>query len=211
MAYASAIDKASKRGARMMITIRRAKQSDLESILALEESLWEPEQQASRENIYSRLHIYRNGVLLAFDQTRLVASFFAIKRQHIIGTPITWLHESGYGSGNTHEVNGNSLFSLSITVAPHAPPGTYRKMMMAWRDLAKQENCHTMYAGSRLPGLKSYHGKAEDYLEKVRDKQIFDPILSKANRCGFQIGALLPNYFHDPASLHFGVEIYQYL
>ncbi len=191
------------------LTISSAKLTDLPEIIQLENSKWNEQQRCSPDNLLRRLNNFQEGFLVGRSNNKIVASFYAIRRMHSPGEPINWLLDSGNGTGSTHDKNGESLFSISITVSSSAPKGSYREMMEAWRNLAKQQKVNLIYAGSRVPGLNKFNGHAEDYLLKVKSGEIFDHTLSKAKYCGFCIGNLIHDYFHDPDSLNYGVEIFQ--
>lgn len=191
------------------LQIKKAELTDLPAIIHLENATWNKQQRCSGKKLLARLVNYQNGFLLGHINGEVVASFYAIKRKHHPHEAMNWLRDSGDGTGGTQDQMGNSLFSISITVSARAPKGSYRRMMEAWRELAKQEKVEYMYAGSRLPGLKDFAGTADEYLSSVKNGAIFDPILSKARASGFTLGNLIPNYFNDPDSLNFGVEIFQ--
>jgi hypothetical protein len=192
------------------VLISTATVNDLSDIVRLENEVWSPEQACSIENFLFRLHFFRQGFLLGRIDGELVASFYAIRRRHEPGEHINWDRDSGRGTGNTHDPDGNSLFSLSCTVGRKAPKGTYRKMMEAWMDLARRIGVDNIYAGSRAVGLSEFTGSLDEYVPAVRSGTVFDPILSKAMHCGFSLGDdLIPDYFEDSLSLNYGVEIFQ--
>ena len=111
----------------------------------------------------------------------------------------------------THTYGVNGLFGVSATVHPSAPKGTLRILFEGWRDLARRHGLKYIFGGSRIPGLINFDGTPEDYLKQVLDKSIFDPVLSKYMACDLKVGVLLPNYFDDPESHNYGVEVYDIL
>src|SRR5579863_5707326 len=120
------------------LAISMANLDDLPEIIQLENTEWNEQQRCSPKNILHRLNHFQEGFLIGRSNNKIVASFYAIRRMHKPGEPINWLQDSGNGTGCTHDKNGESLFSLSITVSSSAPKGSYREMMKAWRNLAKQ-------------------------------------------------------------------------
>lgn len=192
------------------VTIRSASSSDLERIVNLEYEMWSEDQRCSPENFMTRLLIFPQGFLLAEDQEKnLVGTFFCVKRSfHPNKGGYSWNSESAFGSGLSHTPEGNGLFGVSATVHPKAPKGTLRNLFEGWREVARKNGLKYIFGGSRIPGLVNFEGTPEGYLQKVLENSIFDPVLSKYMACDLKVGTLLPNYFDDPESRNFGVEVY---
>src|SRR5437773_1594371 len=125
--------------------ISTANYEDLPEIIRLENAEWDEKQRCSPANFLSRLNNFRDGFLVGRVNGEIVASFYAIRRSHVPGEPINWQRDSGNGTGDTHDENGSSLFSISCTVSRHAPRGCYRKMMEAWKELANRQQVSCIY------------------------------------------------------------------
>ena len=91
---------------------------------------------------------------------------------------------------------------------PCTPKGTLRSLFEGWREIARRNGLKYIFGGSRIPGLINFEYTPEVYLQKVKDKSLFDPVLSKYMSCNLKVGILFPNYFNDPESRNFGVEVY---
>jgi hypothetical protein len=190
------------------VEVRKALPEDLPALVALENSVWDEAQRCAPASFRERQRHFAEGLLVAVFEKRVVGSFYCIRRRHLPGEAMNWLRDSGLGTGWTHDPSGNSLFSISVTVARDFRRGIYRRLMTEWKELAKREGVDFIYAGSRIPGLREYVGTPEAYVSAVRNGERTDPVLSKAIGVGFSAGRLLPGYFHDPDSLDYGVEIY---
>lgn len=195
------------------LKIRTASISDLSSLANLENEMWPEDQRCSKENFINRIRTFSEGFLLAEDfNTNLVGTFFCVKRNFTLNKGgYTWDSESGYGSGLSHTSVANGLFGVTATVHPDAPKGTLRCLFTGWREIARKHGIKYIFGGSRIPGLISFNGTPENYLEEVINKRIFDPVLSKYMACDLKVGILLPNYFNDPESRNFGVEVFDVL
>lgn len=192
------------------IKIRSATPLDLDSIVNLENEMWSEDQRCSRENFMTRLLIHPDGLLLAMDSdSNLVGTFFCVQREFNLNKGgYSWDSESGFGSGLSHTLGGNGLFGVSATVHPNAPKGTLRSLFEGWREIARRKGLKYIFGGSRIPGLINFEGTPEVYLQKVLNKSIFDPVLSKYMACNLKVGILLQDYFDDPESRNYGVEVY---
>lgn len=192
------------------IHLRSATLIDLPSILILENEMWAEGQRCSEENFRKRLRSFASGFLLAENnEGKLVRTFYCVKRKFSIGKGrYSWVSESGDGTGESHLDNGNALFGVSASVHPHAPKGTLRALFNGWRSLAKEHGISYIYGGSRIPGLHKFDGTAVEYLKQTILGNIFDPVLSKYSACDLKIGNLLEDYFADPESRNYGVEVY---
>jgi methylglutaconyl-CoA hydratase len=191
--------------------VRTAVLGDLSKIVRLENSRWSPEQRCSEENFVRRLESHPDGMQVAELGEHIVGSFYAVRRPVDKDQPFYWMSGSGDGTGSSHDPKANGLFSVSVTVAENAPSGTYRSLMEGWRALARRQGVKYIFAGSRIPGLANFPGTADEYVKDVTNGKLYDPILSKGIANGFRVGRIIPEYFHDPESRNFGVEIYDEL
>jgi predicted amidohydrolase len=71
-----------------------------------------------------------------------------------------------------------------------------RRLYAARQKLVKDRNLKRIAIGGRIPNYYKYADKwsAEEYVEKVLDKKIYDPVLTAQLANGFVLKRLLPNY-----------------
>jgi hypothetical protein len=182
---------------------------ELEKLITLENHVWPADLACSRENFLKRYGHFKNGFLVAEDREgKVFGSFYGIFMDFSIGQGINWHVDSGFGSGSTHNSNGNSMFGISITSLENSPSGSMRAIVTAWKNFAKENGKKYIYGGSRLSGYHQHTCPVTDYVEMVAAKKLFDPVLTKWLSCGMKAGKIIENYFDDPESRNYGVEIY---
>ena len=105
-----------------------------------------------------------------------------------------------------HTSTGDTLYGADVYVHPeHRGRQIGHLLYEARRDLCRRLNLRRILAGGRLSG---YHEWAdalspEDYLRKVEQEEIEDPVLSFQLGEGFVVRGLLENYIRDPLSLNY--------
>lgn len=192
-----------------LVAVRTASFGDLDGVVELENKMWSADQRCSPDHFVRRFQEPHGYFILAESiERQVVGTFFCIKKTYLpLSKSFNWYGE-GCEVGKGPDVHGNALFGVSVTVSDLAPKGTLRALFNGWRDLARTNKLSYIYGGSRIPGLHSFAGSAEQYLEQILRGKIFDPVLSKYILCGLKVGNLIPNYFEDPESLNYGVEVY---
>lgn len=184
-------------------------EDELEKLMTLENQVWPADLACSKENFHLRYNYFKDGFLIAVTPNgKIVGSFYGIFYDYYIGRGINWHIDSGDGTGSSHNPSANSMFGISITCSKDAPEGTMRSIVEAWKLLGKKFNKKYIYGGSRLCGFHQYQGSIEDYVRGVSSGKLFDPVLTKWLACGMRPGAIIKNYFEDPESKNYGVEIY---
>ncbi len=109
----------------------------------------------------------------------------------------------------THDNDGDVLYGIEVFIKPK-----YRGMRLGRRlydyrkELCENMNLRGIAFGGRIPG---YHNHAKDmspkeYIEKVRMKEINDPVLNFQMSNDFHVSRVLKNYLDgDKASMEYGV------
>lgn len=104
---------------------------------------------------------------------------------------------TGNDSFDTHDANGDVLYGIEVFVHPD-----YRGMRLARRlydarkELCENLNLKSIMAGGRIPSYTS-HSKTlspRQYIEKVQNKELFDPVLTFQLANGFQVKKILKSY-----------------
>lgn len=182
---------------------------ELEKLIKLENEVWPQDLACSRENFYKRYESFKEGFLIAEDKNgNVFGSFYGIFLNYQVGQGINWHRDSGAGTGSTHNMSANSMFGISITSKEGSPQGSMRGIVTAWKNLATEYKKKYIYGGSRVSGFHQHSCSIEEYVKDVADKKIFDPVLTKWLGCGMSPGGIIENYFDDPESKNYGVEIF---
>ena len=110
-----------------------------------------------------------------------------------------------------HNPDGDVLYGIEVFIHPE-----YRGMRLARRlygarkELCENLNLRAIIAGGRMPGYANHASEmtAKEYIEKVKDKEIHDPVLSVQLANDFHVRKLLKNYLSgDIESLEYATLI----
>jgi predicted amidohydrolase/GNAT superfamily N-acetyltransferase len=104
---------------------------------------------------------------------------------------------------NTHDrENGNVLYGIEIFIHPdYRGLRLGRRLYDARKELCEQLNLRAIIFGGRIP---EYHKYAEtlspkEYIQKVKRKEIYDPVLSFQLANDFHVKKVLKNYMPEDA------------
>ncbi|MEP0071567.1 MAG: carbon-nitrogen hydrolase family protein [Marinomonas sp.] len=99
-----------------------------------------------------------------------------------------------------NDPNGDAMYGLDALIAPeYRGYRLGRRLYEARKELCRQHNLRAILAGGRIP---SYYQHAHElspaeYLEAVREKKIYDPILTFQLSNDFQVTRLLKRYLPE--------------
>ncbi|MGE0453082.1 MAG: GNAT family N-acetyltransferase [Vicinamibacteria bacterium] len=154
---------------------------------------WLPEQ------FESQIATFPEGQLGVEYQDRLVASssslivdFSQYSDWH------NWKQIADNGFIRNHDPAGDTLYGIEIMVDPK-----YRGLKLARRlyeerkRIARERNLARIMIGGRIPGYGEHAKKlsAREYVERVIDKSLIDPVLTTQLANGFVLKQLIPDYF----------------
>lgn len=115
----------------------------------------------------------------------------------------TYLDITGNDTFNTHKKDGEVLYGLDMMVHPD-----YRGLRLGRRlydyrkDLCEELNLRGIVFGGRLPNFHKFDElTAREYIRKVKEKEIHDPVLNFQLSNDFQVKRVVKNYLpEDEAS-----------
>lgn len=123
------------------------------------------------------------------------------------GDDHTYAQITGNYQLNTHNPKGNVLYGVEIFVHPdHRGLRLGRRLYDARKELCENLNLRAIMAGGRIPGYAKVSAQMspKEYIEKVRLKEIYDPILTFQLSNQFHVRKILRNYLvDDKESAHF--------
>ena len=149
------------------------------------------------------IEIFPEGQFVALNEEKVVGGTTTMRYQYDVLHPRyhTFGEVMGGGWLTTHDPNGEWLYGIDVSVDPG-----YRRMGIAkglYR--ARQHTCRKLkLKGQLIVGMLSGYDRVrsemaiEEYYEKVKRKEIFDPTVSVQMKVGFKIVVFMKNYLHDP-------------
>ena len=193
------------------ITIRNLTYEDIDAIIKLQEesfpsmfkegSVWRDYQ------LRSHIDIFPEGQFCVIYEGKIIgsSSSLIVKLESEYQTH-TFSQVTGNSMFTTHSPNlGDSLYGADVSVHPSFRRlGVALKLYGKRKDLTIKLNLRRVIAGGRLVNYYKYANKlsAEDYVNKILNEKLTDPVLSFQLRNGFKFIKILPNYLKDARSLN---------
>ena len=163
----------------------------------------------NKEQLNNHITLFPDGGLcveidgiLAGSITGLLVDFDLESPKH------TWEEITDNGYIKTHNKNGETLYIVDICIRP-----SFRKLelgkflLQSMYETVIQLNLDRLLGGGRMPGYHKYAEELtpEQYVEKVVNGEIHDPVISFLLRCGRTPLVLVPGYLEDEESHHYGL------
>jgi predicted amidohydrolase/ribosomal protein S18 acetylase RimI-like enzyme len=180
------------------IRLRRLQLVDFPKVVALQLACFPGMSPWSKEQFESQLRTFPEGQLAIELAGRLVASSASLMVDFDLYSDWEdWGKLSDQGMIRNHDPKGDTLYGIEMMVHPD-----YRGMRLARRlydarkQLCRDKNLARMVIGGRIPGYKKYAKRLtpEEYVERVRRKQLVDPVLTTQLSNGFALLRLVPDY-----------------
>lgn len=168
-------------------------------LMAEENVVW------SERQLKNHLRLFPKGQLLAEIDGQIVGAvaslIIASSRDPYRAHTYAGITDGGYF--HNHDSSGDTLYGADVYVDPDFQgKGVGAALYEARRRLCKSLNLRRILAGGRL---SSYEKLAEEltpesYVQKVKDGELRDAVLSFQLREGFTVRGILRNYIVDPMS-----------
>jgi predicted amidohydrolase/ribosomal protein S18 acetylase RimI-like enzyme len=180
------------------IVVRTIQIEDYEKLVALQLKCFPGMKPWAIEQIESQLKIFPEGQICVEYQKKLVASSSSLILDFSLYSEWhSWKEIADNGFIRNHIPDGNTLYGIEIMVDPE-----YRGMRLARRlyearkQLAQKHNLMRIILGGRIPGYGHYADKmsAREYVDKVINKSMIDPVLTTQLSNGFVLKRLIPDY-----------------
>jgi predicted amidohydrolase/GNAT superfamily N-acetyltransferase len=113
------------------------------------------------------------------------------------GDKHTYEQITGNYTFNTHDNKGDVLYGIDVFVDPeYQGLRLGRRLYDARKQLCENLNLRSIVAGGRIPGYMDFHEQMTpgEYITKVKQKEIFDPILTFQISNDFHVRKILDNY-----------------
>lgn len=162
----------------------------------------------TREQIEKLITIFPEGQIVTVVGNKIVGCALAIIVDYdLVKNDHTYAMVTGKETFSTHNPKGNILYGIEVFIHPD-----YRGLRLARRmydyrkELCEKLNLKAIMFGGRLPNYHKYADqmRPKEYIDKVRKREIFDPVLLFQLSNDFHVRKVMRNYLpNDEESKHF--------
>lgn len=153
----------------------------------------------TREQISNLIRIFPEGQICLEDNGRAVAIALSLVIDFpLFGDQHTYNQIIRGGSFKTHDPEGDYLYGIDVAVDPaYQGMRLGRRLYETRRELAENLNLKGILLGGRIPGYQE-HAKEmtpQQYILKVKNRELYDPVLTFQISNDFHVRNLLDNYW----------------
>lgn len=193
--------------------IRKATNQDIPQICKLSAKIYTQTGPYRESMIRGQINSYPEGHFVAVFDDKIVGYCASIRLfEENVMAKHNWSSITGGGYGNTHSPQGDYLYGYEVFVDP-----SLRKHRIGQRFYNERKKLVEFYRlkgivfAGRLPGLsrkKKTWKTVQEYIQKIKSKEIRDPVLSFQIKNGFEVMGILENYLpSDKESLGYAAHL----
>jgi predicted amidohydrolase/GNAT superfamily N-acetyltransferase len=171
---------------------KELKNSMMEAYSELENSYWK------EHHIEKLLAIFPEGQLVVLVDGKVVGSALSliIEYRKVIANH-TYAQITGNYSFDTHNSQGEVLYGIDVFIHPkYRGLRLGRRLYDARKELCEQLNLKSIIFAGRIPNYIDYKEELspKQYIEKVKQKELYDPVLSFQISNDFHVKKIMKNY-----------------
>jgi predicted amidohydrolase/GNAT superfamily N-acetyltransferase len=148
--------------------------------------------------IQKLLDVFPEGQFVIFADDELVGCALSIIINYDrFGDDHTYKQITGDFTFNTHDENGDVLYGIDVFIHPdYRGLRLGRRLYDARKELCEQLNLKSIVFGGRIPNFNEYSDtlKPKEYIQKVLQKEIYDPVLTFQLSNDFRVIKVLKQY-----------------
>ncbi|MCB0339913.1 MAG: GNAT family N-acetyltransferase, partial [Bdellovibrionales bacterium] len=180
------------------IEVRNVTMADYADLIKLQSECFPGMAVWSREQIESQLTVFPEGQFcIEYDGDIVGSCSSLIIDFEEYDSTANWSDISEKGFITNHDPEGDTLYGIEIMVSPQfRGMKLARRLYEARKQLARDMNLRRIVIGGRIPGYDQYRDSmtAREYVEKVMNLTMTDPVLTTQLSNGFVLKRLIPNY-----------------
>lgn len=162
----------------------------------------------TRGQIQKLIDIFPEGQIVTVVDDKIVGCALSlIVDYNLVKNDHTYAQVTGNETFSTHNPNGNILYGIEVFIHPQYRGLRLARRMYEYRkDLCESLNLKAIMFGGRIPNYHKYADKLrpKEYITKVRQKEIFDPVLTFQLSNDFHVRKVMRNYLpNDEESKHY--------
>lgn len=158
-----------------------------------------------RMTIMDLIHQFPDGQICIEDNGKIVGAALTIKVDYNrFSLPHVYTDIITENNVIQNQVTGDAMYGLDVFVHPdYRGLRLGRRLYDARKELCRSKNFKAILAGGRIPNYHNYSDKLSvtEYIDKVKRRELHDPILSFQLANDFDVKRLMRNYLpEDDAS-----------
>ncbi len=154
----------------------------------------------------SQLTVFPEGQICIEDHGVVIAAAFAVIVDYDkFGDQHTYDEITGDAYLTTHDPLGDVLYGVDVFVSPdYHGMRLGRRLYEARKELCQSLNLKSIVAGGRIPNYQNHSNEMtpQAYIEQVKRKEIYDPILSFQLSNEFEVKRVLKDYLPEDKESH---------
>jgi len=147
------------------------------------------------------LKVFAEGQICITDNDKVIAAAFSVVVDYDqFGDNHTYDEITGNAYLTTHDPNGDVLYGVDVFVHPeHRDLRLGRRLYEARKELCRSLNLRAIVAGGRIPGYTQQESVSspQAYIEAVKRKELYDPILTFQLNNDFEVKRVLKGYLPE--------------
>ena len=157
-----------------------------------------------RMTIMDLVHQFPDGQICIEDDGRIVGAALTIKVDYNrISLPHVYTDIFNENNVIQHKTSGDALYGLDVFVHPdYRGLRLGRRLYEARKELCRSNNLKAILAGGRIPGYAKHakEMKVAKYIEKIKRRELHDPILSFQLANDFDVKRIMRHYLPEDDS-----------
>jgi len=185
------------------LEIRNTRPSDYEDVKEIMDLVYSRDFGGAwtREEFETQIAVFPEGQIAIEDNGKVVAAAISMivdYSKH--GDRHTYQSITGGGKIPNHDPNGDCLYGVDLFVHPHYQGLRLgRRLYDARKELCEKLNLRRIIIGGWIPGYKKYESEMtpQKYVNLVKQKELYDPVLSFQLGNDFHVRRIVSNYFPE--------------
>lgn len=153
------------------------------------------------KKLRAQLSVFPEGQICIENHGKVIAAAFSlIVDYEKFGDHHTYDEITGDSYLTTHDPMGDVLYGTEVIVSPEFQGMRLgRRLYEARKELCQSLNLKSIVAGGRIPNYQNYSSELspQKYIERVKKKEIYDPILTFQLSNEFEVKRVLTGYLPE--------------
>jgi predicted amidohydrolase/ribosomal protein S18 acetylase RimI-like enzyme len=190
-----------------VLTLRNLRYTDYDDIVKIMRNAYTTMSGGwKQEQISKLIEIFPEGQLGIEDDGKIIAFALTIIVDYSkFGDDHDYIAITGDYTFSTHTPEGDVLYGIEIAVDPdYRSIRLGRRLYDARKEVCEKLNLRAIIAGGRMPNYHKYSQKLKprEYIQKVRNKAIHDPVLTFQLSNDFHVRKILTDYLPQDKESH---------